>query len=263
MAGADSSRWVTPNPRTSPWSAPIQTKLRGVSDLFLTRLSIPDLTPTFSTYFGGSGDDSGWGVAVDSAGNPVVAGIYRFQRPPRQRRCVPADCRRESLDALRGEVRRTRISNCSIDLFEGRIPGRFERLRRRRSQGRSSGKRVACRDDVASQTLGRCPEPCRRPMEVARRMDFSRVFSPTLSRLCYATSTGGGSDKDMLEGIDLTARGDVLATGLTFSIDLSMPARAVQPKLSTVMIGGKAVNATFLRSARSAGVPLTASACCP
>jgi hypothetical protein len=29
----------------------------------------------FSTYLGGSGDDSGWGVALDQQGNPVVAGI--------------------------------------------------------------------------------------------------------------------------------------------------------------------------------------------
>src|SRR5712691_1859358 len=58
-----------------PVVAPIQAGLRGVSDLFLTRLRIPDLALTFSTCFGGSGDDSGWGVAVDRMGNPVVAGI--------------------------------------------------------------------------------------------------------------------------------------------------------------------------------------------
>jgi hypothetical protein len=30
---------------------------------------------TFSTTFGGSAEDSGWGIAVDRRGNPVVAGI--------------------------------------------------------------------------------------------------------------------------------------------------------------------------------------------
>src|SRR5437773_2026871 len=30
---------------------------------------------SFSTFFGGNGDDSGWGIAIDKSGNPVVAGI--------------------------------------------------------------------------------------------------------------------------------------------------------------------------------------------
>jgi hypothetical protein len=47
----------------------------GQKDLFLTRLALPALETTLSTFFGGTGDDSGWGIALDSAGNPVVAGI--------------------------------------------------------------------------------------------------------------------------------------------------------------------------------------------
>ena len=54
---------------------PLQKSLRGTSDLFLTRLALPAMNMTFSTTFGGSGEDSGWGIAVDPRGNPVVAGI--------------------------------------------------------------------------------------------------------------------------------------------------------------------------------------------
>ena len=43
--------------------------------MFLSRLNLPGLAITFSTYFGGSGDDSGWGVAMDETGAPVVAGV--------------------------------------------------------------------------------------------------------------------------------------------------------------------------------------------
>jgi len=54
---------------------PLQKSLRGTSDLFLTRLELPAMKMIFSTTFGGSGEDSGWGIAVDRRGNPVVGGI--------------------------------------------------------------------------------------------------------------------------------------------------------------------------------------------
>ena len=44
-----------------PVQDPVQSDLRGVSDLFLARLQVSSLTISFSTYLGGSGDDSGWG----------------------------------------------------------------------------------------------------------------------------------------------------------------------------------------------------------
>jgi hypothetical protein len=58
-----------------PLVDPVQRELRGARDLFLARLETHRLELTFSTFFGGSGDDSGWGVAVDRQGAPVVAGI--------------------------------------------------------------------------------------------------------------------------------------------------------------------------------------------
>jgi hypothetical protein len=54
---------------------PLQPRLRGPSDAFLVALKDSLESITFSTYLGGSGDDSAWGVALDSEGNPVVAGI--------------------------------------------------------------------------------------------------------------------------------------------------------------------------------------------
>ncbi|MCY4594980.1 MAG: hypothetical protein OXC19_09300 [Bryobacterales bacterium] len=51
-----------------------QSTLHGASDAFVTRLRVRSLAIEFSTYLGGSGDDSGWGVAVDGAGAPIVAG---------------------------------------------------------------------------------------------------------------------------------------------------------------------------------------------
>jgi hypothetical protein len=71
--------------RDFPSEKPVQAELRGKGDLFLTRFAVPDLMLTFSTFFGGSGDDSGWGVTVDSRGFPVVAGITDSKDLPTSR----------------------------------------------------------------------------------------------------------------------------------------------------------------------------------
>jgi Beta-propeller repeat len=53
---------------------PTQAELRGTEDAFLVRFIANSLTPTFSTYFGGSGDTSAWGITVDRHGVPIIAG---------------------------------------------------------------------------------------------------------------------------------------------------------------------------------------------
>jgi hypothetical protein len=58
-----------------PTARPLQAKLNGPSDAFLVEIRDEFETLNASTYFGGSSDDSGWGISVDRHGNPVVAGI--------------------------------------------------------------------------------------------------------------------------------------------------------------------------------------------
>lgn len=52
----------------------VQSYFSGGDDVFVSRLS-PDGTINFSTYLGGSGDDVGLGIAVDSAGSIYVTGF--------------------------------------------------------------------------------------------------------------------------------------------------------------------------------------------
>ena len=73
-----------------PTHEAVQPNLRGVSDLFLTRLQVFSLAISFSTYLGGSGDDSGWGVAVDEQG-ASRSRDYRFSGPASQRRRLSAN----------------------------------------------------------------------------------------------------------------------------------------------------------------------------
>jgi hypothetical protein len=52
---------------TDPWGYPN-------SDVFVTTLNASGSALLFSTYYGGSGDDYGFGITLDSAGNTYVAG---------------------------------------------------------------------------------------------------------------------------------------------------------------------------------------------
>jgi len=57
-----------------PTVNPIQSTNHGIRDAFVTKISPDGSSLIYSTYLGGSGDDYGWGIAVDSAGNAHVTG---------------------------------------------------------------------------------------------------------------------------------------------------------------------------------------------
>ncbi|MBI4470945.1 MAG: SBBP repeat-containing protein [Acidobacteria bacterium] len=58
---------------TFPTASPLQATKGGQSDIFVSKCS-PAGALLFSTYLGGSGDDIGRGIAVDSAGNAYITG---------------------------------------------------------------------------------------------------------------------------------------------------------------------------------------------
>jgi hypothetical protein len=84
---------------------PLQSRLGGASDAFLFAVRDDLESTVFSTYLGGSGNDSAWGVALDPAGNPVVAGITESDDLPvtpgalQNRRAGNADAFLLKLDA--------------------------------------------------------------------------------------------------------------------------------------------------------------------
>ena len=57
-----------------PTNNPLQPNLSGTSDAFVTKLNPAGNALAYSTYLGGSGDDIGNGIAVDSAGNAYATG---------------------------------------------------------------------------------------------------------------------------------------------------------------------------------------------
>ena len=82
-----------------PTARPLQAQLTGPSDAFVTEIRDEFEALNFSTYFGGSGDDSGWGISMDVQGSPVVAGITESDDLP-VTRDAPQPHRRGQADSF-------------------------------------------------------------------------------------------------------------------------------------------------------------------
>lgn len=57
-----------------PTTTPLQGALSGSSDAFVTRVNAAGTAKVYSTFLGGSGDEEGKGVAVDTSGNAYIVG---------------------------------------------------------------------------------------------------------------------------------------------------------------------------------------------
>ena len=65
-----------PNTSNFPTTAgALQTTFGGVGDAFVSKLNSNGTTLIYSTYLGGSDDDEGYGIAVDSSGNAYITGV--------------------------------------------------------------------------------------------------------------------------------------------------------------------------------------------
>jgi len=161
---------------------PFQKSLRGTSDLFLTRLELPAMKMTFSTTFGGSGEDSGWGIAVDRRGNPVVGGIT------------------DSLD-LPGTAESYQPTNHgNKDAFVASFQLRHGRRIRATYFGGSSTTRADTMEAMSNWTVTAmfglselhtqmiCPHERAANLVTGGNGDgFVAAFDPLLRRLCFAT----------------------------------------------------------------------------
>ncbi|MDE0103945.1 MAG: hypothetical protein OXN89_16350 [Bryobacterales bacterium] len=220
-----------------PVHHPVQPNLRGASDLFLARIEVSDLTIAFSTYLGGSGDDSGWGVTVDGVGAPVVAGVT------------------DSGDLPASDNAFQRMAHGGLDSFVATLDGSgYEHLRLTYFGGSQDDSSGFDGENVRVDSHGRvwlvgltasADLPVRNAVQDSyggQTDGFVAVFSPRLTDLSFGTFCGG-SGRDILEGITDTPSGTVAVTGLTFSNDHPMPGRVIRQTRSSITVGGDVVNA--------------------
>ncbi len=195
--------------RDFPVKSPVQSALSGSSDLFLTRLAVSTLEITSSTFWGGSGDDSGWGVTVDRAGNPVVAGITDSTDLP----STEAGYQRSSAgkkDALLmtlrgGKVRATYFGGSGND--EAGYDGDNIKVDRRGNiwlVGMTYSTDLPVRNAMQPRFAGGDGD------------GFIAAFAPDLGRLCFSTYHGG-PERNLLEGIAISGSGTVAVTGVSFA----------------------------------------------
>jgi hypothetical protein len=58
-----------------PTASPLQAVFGGVQDVFVAKLNPAGTALVYSTYLGGSSENSGYGIAVDFSGNAYIAGV--------------------------------------------------------------------------------------------------------------------------------------------------------------------------------------------
>ncbi len=222
-----------------PVQDPVQRDLRGTSDLFLARLQVTGLGIAFSTYLGGSGDDSGWGVAVDNGGAPVVAGTTNSQDLPASANAFQQSAQ-GGLDAFVARLDGPGYKNVRLTYYGGSHDDssgfdgkdiRVDPSGRVWLAGLTSSADLPVRDALqeiyGGQTDG-----------------FVAVFSRGLADLRFGTYSGG-SGRDIMEGLDVAPDGTVAVTGLTFSNDHPMPGRVIQRRQSDIRVGGRVANAVI------------------
>ena len=219
---------------------PVQPALQGSTDVFVTRLSVPSLTIAFSTYLGGSGDDSGWGIAIDGAGAPVVAGTTDSP----------------DLGTSRGAFQRSAPGG--LNAFVAKLGGgEYKSVQLTYFGGSSDDSSGFDGGNLAVDASGRVwlaglTSSADLPVRDALQEDyggatdgFVAALSPDLSELHFGTYRGG-SRRDILEGLDVGSGGTVAVTGLTFSDDLPMPGPVIQRNQSAISVGGQTANAMVL-----------------
>ncbi len=195
-----------------PTASPLQAVFGGgLSDGFVAKLNPTGSALVYSTYLGGSGDDSGYGIAVDSTGNAYVTGETDSTNFPTSR----------PLQASSGG---------GSDAFVAKLNSGGSALVYSTYLGGSSqdfGQGIAvdsAGNAYVSGVTNSTDFPTASPLQAVfgGGVDYGDAFvaklNPTGSALVYSTYLGGSSD-DEGHGIAVDSAGNAYVSGGTFSTD--------------------------------------------
>ena len=195
-----------------PTKHPLQKVLGGRSDSFLTRLALPSLEITHSTFFGGAGEDTGWGIAVDRSGNPVVAGTTDSTDLPgttgsyQPRSHGKKDAFLASIHIRQHrQVRTTYLGGSKDD--ESAYDGGDIKVDR---NGNVWVAGITYSEDLPTLNASQAQ------FGGGNGDGFVFVFDPNLKRLCFG-SYFGDSRRNLLEGLAIAPSGLVAVTGVSFT----------------------------------------------
>ena len=214
---------------------------RGESKVFLTRLDKATLQPTFSRLFGGSGDDSGWGIVVSKQGDVIVSGTTSSSDLPGSAGGFQSR-RRGGTDAFvtkfsgsgYGVISSTYLGGEGDDAsgFDGddiKVDGAGHIW----LAGSTASPDFPLRDALHSKYAG-------------KRDGFVAALSPDLSKLCFATylgEAGGGN----LEGLDFSRDSDsVVVSGFSFTDPIGASPLVDAKSPTTFRLNGETVHTVVL-----------------
>ncbi|MBP6822718.1 MAG: SBBP repeat-containing protein, partial [Acidobacteria bacterium] len=192
--------------------APLQTLNRGGKfDAFITKINPAGSAIVYSTYLGGSGEDQGRGIAVNSAGEAYVAGITNSQdfntRNPLQ----------ATITGLAEDAFVVKVNAAGTDLLFSTYLGGNSIDQAFAIAVTSSGDAVVTGSTVSTNF------PTKNPLQATNR-GGADVFVTRLkgdgTQLIYSTYLGGGLF-DEAYGIALDSGGNVYVVGATASNDFN------------------------------------------
>jgi hypothetical protein len=205
-----------------PTMNPLQPIFGGGIDGFVAEINPTGSTLVYSTYLGGSSDDNGSGIAVDSAGNAYVAGSTQSTDFPITPGAFQTSCAVPCLHY--GDAFVAKIGPAGSSLVYSTYLG-----------GSSSDAGNAIAVDSAGSAYvagltGSGDFPTMNPWQPthAGSLDaFVTKLNPAGSALVYSTYLGG-TDYDYAQSIAVDGAGNAFVTGSTQSTDFPTTAGAFQ-----------------------------------
>ena len=229
-----------------PTQTPFQVARAGGVDAFVAKLDPSQsgaASLSFSTYLGGSLNDSAAAVAVDGTGLVYVTGETSSTNFPRVNALASAN--RGLTDAFVAKLNPA-LGGAGALLYSTYLGG----------SGTDAGTGVAVGDDGRMFITGRTTSgdfPLQNAYQSSRKggLDaFVTTMNPAGTAILYATFLGGSGD-DVANGIGLDGAGSAWITGSTASTDFPVKNAAGQPNA-----GGKEVFVARLDAAQNASSSL-------
>jgi len=203
-----------------PTSNPLQAANAGSNDAFVAEITPDGSTLVYSTYLGGSGQDYGNGIAVDSSGNVYVTGQTLSAD-------FPTVNPFQSTNRGSSSAFVSKISAGGTALVYSTYLG---------GSGYDLGYAIAvdsAGDAYATGSSSSTNFPTMNPIQRANGGDFDAFvteLNPTGSALVYSTYLGGKFEDDGY-GIAVDSGGNVYLTGYTLSTNFPMQ-NAFQKRLA-------------------------------
>lgn len=226
-----------------PLTAAIQPIYGGnPQDVFVSKLNAAGTALVYSTYLGGSGQDNGSDIAVDTAGNAYITGYTGSTNFPMASAMQPT--RTGFYNAFVAKLNPTG-SQLVYSTYYGGTTGEFGSAIAVDSTGNAYVGGVTSSPDFPKTN------PIQANYGGSLADAFVAKFNPAGSQIVYSTYLGGNGN-DGVTGIAVDGNGSVNLTGVTFSSNFPV-ANAIQPNF-----GGGAFDA-FATTINPAGTALTFS----